>query len=254
MTGKRLIYWAAAFALAASACAEDEGAGLTCGAGTHQEGGQCLADENADTDRGRRELDLGVEDSGDAGSTSSGETDSGISATPDVSDAIESPEPEVITDVGGHDATTSASDTRNPDAECLVEHPAIGFWDGTFEGTVWGNHALTGPFNLPVAGTVSFEIFCEETKLLIEGEMDGQAQGLYPFRGDLEGEFDPDTNEIDMDLYNASVTIEGFNVEFIADVTGLLVGEVFQNGVWSGHSTFPTGAFGQGTWTASARP
>jgi hypothetical protein len=37
----------------------------------------------------------------------------------------------------------------------------------------------------------------------------------------------------------------------VADLTGHLEGTTFVDGLWDGHSTSPTGAIGNGTWTAA---
>jgi hypothetical protein len=211
------------------------------------------ADATSSTDaRAVRERDVRASDLGGTDDPSNGEVETtDASSDPEVAESSDATD-----DTVEHlpDITVADSTPPRGDVPCTVDNEAEGFYDGLWDGRVWGSNPLVGgDFDLDVDGTMSFEIFCQYDKLLIEGEMSGIAEGSYPFRSDLVGEFDEATHDIEMDMVNASVMIVIIEVLFEAGLTGHLDGDTFVDGVWEGVSTSPTGAYGAGSWTAVRR-
>ena len=150
-------------------------------------------------------------------------------------------------------ATDYALSDLDADEElgCFIESDVIGLWSGYWAGSIYGEFPIVGEFDLPASGELSFEIYCEEGKLFIGGEMEGLAEGLYPFSGDIVGEYNPESHEIEMDLVNAAVYVEGLRVEFEVELLGDVEELSVTDGIWYGSSLIPPGASGDGTWDAA---
>lgn len=143
------------------------------------------------------------------------------------------------TDPGGF-----LNDVPSQDCEAL-DLPVA--WSGEFDGDITTNIGDTG-----VDGTMSFEIGCLGSKLVVWGDMTGLGQG-QPFTLKIQGGYNPETKVIKAKLVEGSVALLWIlPVEFTGDLEGTYDGAVF-NGTWSGTNTDKTvlDADGEGTWTAS---
>jgi hypothetical protein len=201
---------------------------------------------------GEGELDAGP--SPDAGDEADGgvDADAGVDAGADAGDAgfvCSFP-----------DFTAPPPDAGRPD--CTLENvEGTGLFEGTWEGQVFGEIALAGPFDLPAAGEMSFEIYCGEDKLLVDGLLEGVAYedpdnppdggaGGFPFSGRMFGEFELATGLIRILVDPATLQVGPFNGTFRVSMGGQRVNDDFDEGTWCGETTNPVGGEGGGAWRA----
>lgn len=136
------------------------------------------------------------------------------------------------------------SETAANDIDDCGGSPVVGAWEGTYEGV--GESAEIGMGQLPLSGTVSFEITCEE-KLVLTGTMEGEESDWLPFMATLTGEYDEEANELTADLEGQAMGVDGFGA-----MSGSVTGDepLTMSGVWHAEAPSIEGA-GSGTWTAS---
>lgn len=139
---------------------------------------------------------------------------------------------------------------------------AIGRFDGTWEGDVFGEFAISGPFELPARGEMAFDIYCGDDKLLVDGTLEGRAyqhpdagpeEPGHPFSGRLYGEYDLETGRVTMIVNPATLQVGIFVGTFQVAMSGQRVDDAFEDGEWCGQTISPPGGNGEGTWTAALR-
>jgi hypothetical protein len=161
------------------------------------------------------------------------------------------------------------SETFLADCENLGVAPQ---WTGAFEGAIEYHipEALEELFYPPdgiliVAGSLSFDIECVDSKLIVSGDMAGTAnvsgEGDFPFTITLAGYFNPETGLLNANLVDGMVVLYGLaEIYFSGDFVGTLTDDLF-NGTWTGlyngtNFPLPPGdvpdADGLGTWSAQA--
>jgi len=133
---------------------------------------------------------------------------------------------------------------------------AEGQYEGVWNGRVFGELTLTGPFDLNSGGDVSFEVVCGGDKLLIAGQLQGTASApdggpQYPFSGRLYGEFNEATGEVQMVVDPATLTVAFITGTFRVSLTGERQANGAWEGPWCGVSVSPPGGNGFGTWSAA---
>ena len=160
-------------------------------------------------------------------------------------------------------------DTFLADCENLGVSPN---WSGAFDGAIEYHipEALEELFYptdgiLIVGGSLSFDISCVDSKLIVSGDMDGTAnvagEGDFPFSVGLAGYYNPETGLLNASLVEGMVVLYGLaEIYFSGDFIGTLIDESF-DGTWSAtydgtNFPLPPGdvpeADGLGTWTAQA--
>ena len=207
----------------------------------------------------------------------------GDSRTSDASDASDVPSNEVESDSSKIEADTNTDtdpgdepppkdtlepldDGQNPFTDCEPLGIASA-WSGQFDGTVSYDIPIPIPGapaddNLPVLGTMGFDIQCIGQKLLVSGELSGLALDTYPFSLTLAGEYNPSTKTLNADLINGAVVLTPetdleITVLFAGTLTGTLADNDAMKGSWEGASTgtepagLPGESWGAGTWSAS---
>lgn len=143
-------------------------------------------------------------------------------------------------------------------------------WAGSFLGSVdydLNSNGLVYPEQgiMPVGGDLTFDIACIDSKLVVNGTMDGVAtvvgQGDFPFVLHLSGYYSPSKKHLDAAIIDGKVTIYGvIEVFFEGAFSGDLQPDGTFLGSWSGVSTgtnqqIVTGtASGDGSWAASEAP
>ena len=163
--------------------------------------------------------------------------------------------------------TVEEEDTFLADCENLGVSPQ---WAGSFEGAIEYHipEALEDLFYptdgiLIVGGSLSFDIACVDSKLIVSGDMDGTAnvagEGDFPFSVGLAGYFNPATGLLNASLVDGMVVLYGLaEIYFSGDFVGTLSEEVF-DGTWTAsydgtNFPLPPGdvpeADGLGTWSA----
>jgi len=141
------------------------------------------------------------------------------------------------------DQETDSETVTNGGGECGGS-PVIGNWAGTYEGV--GESDEIGWGTLPLSGTVTFEITCQE-KLVLTGTMEGQESDWLPFMATLTGEFDEEANLLTADLEGQAMGVDGFGA-----ISGSITEDdpLTMSGIW--HAEAPAiNGFGEGTWIAS---
>ena len=205
-------------------------------------------------------------------------------------DAATEPVDDAVSDVILDDADQAMSDVSDEDAEVSADGSADGLdepdtfladcenlgvapqWSGNFEGAIEYHipEALEDLFYptdgiLIVGGTLSFDIECVDSKLIVSGDMAGTAnvagEGDFPFTITLAGYFNPETGLLNASLVDGMVVLYGLaEIYFSGDFIGTLSDEIF-NGTWTGiydgtNFPLPPGdvpdADGNGTWSAQA--
>lgn len=199
--------------------------------------------------------DVSVDPEGDASAEDAGEalsdTSDGESSEDAAEDSLDEP------------------DTFLADCENLGVSPN---WEGAFDGAIEYHipEALEDLFYptdgiLIVGGSLSFDISCVDSKLIVSGDMDGTAnvsgEGDFPFSVGLAGYFNPETGLLNANLVDGMVVLYGLaEIYFSGDFVGTLTDEIF-DGTWSAsydgtNFPLPPGdvpeAEGLGTWSAQA--
>ncbi len=209
--------------------------------------------------------DTGTSDSGKMDTT--GPSDTPLDAGPDETTS-ELPPPEDAQGDAGDGDSLMGWDTIKSDCE---ELGIADSWTGTFQGLI--EHDVTPPdgINLtdepiPVDGELTFAITCVDSKLQVNGKLDGfglAAGEAYPFTLTLKGYYDPKTELLTADITEGMVLIlDALEVYFKGSFNGALAvdieGNPFFSGDWSAVTTGTNAgelivgeAWGDGTWTAN---
>ncbi len=188
-------------------------------------------------------------------------TDTGPPPTPDAGPAVEDTGPAVV-DTGppedvpcvpsceGKDCGTDGCDgtcgecesgdlctagvcSPDPSAGCegldLAEQ-----WAGKFSGK--GDFSIVGviPIEFKTSGDMSFEIKCFNSKLIVSGEMTGEASD-NPFTLKMSGTFNPETGVITAKLLEGEVIVYGglLSYQFDGEAEATLNEEGTFDGTWS---------------------
>ena len=145
-------------------------------------------------------------------------------------------------------------------------------WAGTFIGLIVFD--LNDPYDLVypdqgqmlVMGDLSFSISCMETKLVVDGTVEGTATveeyGDFPFEIQITGYYSPKEQVLNAKMVDGTVTIFGAaQVYFEGDFNGFLEDGGSFSGTWDGEAKgtnlgeILTGeATGNGSWTADPLP
>ena len=136
-------------------------------------------------------------------------------------------------------------------AVCIEGSEVVGKWVGMFDGSI-----TTAIGDVPeLEGTLAFEIFCQNTKLMVKGSMDGMGHNVgypdAPFTATILGTYHPGTKTFGSEILDGDVNAYGVHVKFVGELDGTLDAGVF-DGTWTAHSTDPPllNATGSGTWKA----
>lgn len=220
-------------------------AGLVDAAGSEERRDASVPDA-AEHDAGDEEADAGLVDDG-------GTTDAAVDAGEDAGE----PDPEPGCTLPPIDPPPSSDAGRSC---ALVDiEGAIGRFRGTWEGEVFGSFPLTGPFELPARGEMTFEIYCGDDKLLVDGALEGRAyehpdagpeEPGHPFSGRIYGEYDLQNGTITMIVKPATLTVGPLTGTFEVSMSGQRANDAFEGGEWCGYTTSPVGGFGGGSWRA----
>lgn len=207
-----------------------------------------VVDASGEPSDGGGDAEAGPLDGGaaDAGALDAGPADAGfVCAMPDIE-----PPPALEDDAG-------------PPACVLTNiEGATGRFDGTWEGMVFGAFPLVGPFELPARGEMTFEIYCGDDKLLVDGMLEGRAyqhpdagpdEPGHPFSGRLYGEYDLESGLVTMVVNPATLNVGSFTGTFQVGMSGQRVNDSFEDGEWCGQTISPPGGNGEGTWRADLR-
>ncbi|MBM4386869.1 MAG: hypothetical protein FJ088_03965 [Deltaproteobacteria bacterium] len=108
-----------------------------------------------------------------------------------------------------------------------------------------------------LVGVLSFEIYCQNTKLMVSGKMSGCGYNIgypdcYPFEADVLGNYHPLSDSLNAAIKNGLVNFyDTIFVKFEGELEGELAADLF-DGTWTGKSTDPPAlnAVGTGTWDA----
>lgn len=228
--------------------ASPDDAGLTDAASSETVDASVPSDAGREDDGGEPEPDDAGGAPEDAGRSDAGQDagapDAGASCT---MPPIEPPPP--------------LDEEAGPPACALVDiEGAIGRFEGTWDGTVQGSFEISGPFELPARGEMSFEIYCGDNKLLVDGTLEGRAyqhpdagpeEPGHPFSGRIFGEYDLETGAVVMVVSPATLTVGPFVGTFEVAMRGQRVDEAFEDGQWCGHTITPAGGTGEGSWRAT---
>jgi hypothetical protein len=184
----------------------------------------------------------------------------------------------LLADISPDDATTedALSDVLTDAADwdtIMTDCEELGIandWTGEFSGNVTHDLIIPPEFGTPpdedleVSGELTFSIECIDSKLKVDGKLDGFATSAgenYPFTLTLEGYYNPKTKKLNADI------VEGMVLVIIAEVyfTGVFDGELIEEedgtesfaGTWFGEAAgtnlgelIQGDASAQGTWTA----
>jgi hypothetical protein len=208
------------------------------------DGGNTLADHNSDAGIMHEDGGSGAQDAGlDAG------LDAGAIIMDVGLDAGQMVDAGFICPIDDTEPPEPWGDAGPP--PCTIENPqGEGFFQGTWEGHVWGAFSFSEPFDLLGNGTMEFSIICSGNKFNITGSITGLANDDYPFTGQLSGEFFPLSGEIQIIINPATLDLGIAQGQFIANMTGQRQNDLFPDGTWCGISVIPEGSFGEGTWNA----
>ena len=176
---------------------------------------------------------------------------------PEITDVAEEP----IEDL----AEETASDVPFEIPEATDDCEPLGIseqWIGTFDGEITSNIPPMGGYRFdgPVSGDVSFEIRCVDSKLMVFGNLDGEAEECAiscPFTARMEGVYDPDTLNISGELLDGVIDFTAVQIYAEGVFDGVLSEDSIFNGTWSGDKVGIssivlewTEAHGEGTWQA----
>jgi hypothetical protein len=181
-----------------------------------------------------------------------------------------------VEDVVGVEATEPADLPAKPEAtDPFSDCGGLGIgpkWGGSFLGLVSydldpppGLGLDQDPGTLLVSGSLGFEIACLEGKLIVKGEMSGEATAegtfdTYPFTAQLQGSYAPSTGHLKATMSDGMVKILQFvEVYFEGQIEGDLQPDGTFKGTWGGEHAgnnfnLQGIAHGSGTWQASAQP
>ncbi len=193
-------------------------------------------------------------------------SDTPLSDTPIEEDAEES---DASSDAF-EDALSDAVDWDTIKTDC-EELGIANDWSGEFSGSVQHDLVIPEEWGVPpqddlqVSGELTFSIECIDSKLKVDGKLDGFAVSAgenYPFTLNLEGYYNPATKKLNADIVDGMVLVILIEVYFTGVFDGELVtdedgNDVF-NGTWFGEDAGTNAgelvqgtASAQGTWTAT---
>lgn len=207
-------------------------------------GPQAAVDAGLSTTDGGVDAGFAAEDAGDV--------DAGFDGGPaDAGFVCEMPDIPVPADAG--------ADAGPPDCALDDTEGSTGYFEGTWEGVVFGSFPLTGPFELSSRGEMAFEIYCGDDKLLVDGLLEGRAyehpdagpeEPGHPFSGRLYGEYSLATGVVTMVVNPATLQVGPFTGTFQVAMNGYRENDAFEDGSWCGVTISPEGGAGDGTWRA----
>lgn len=214
-------------------------------------------------DAGASNTDLGASDAAksadDGQAADTAAADASLADTNEPTDIGEPTDTEAPTDAPddtGEEADAGAVDNGQVDPGGFLDKDAGSgcdaldlpeAWAGTFDGDIMSNFGDVG-----VEGTMSFDIKCIGSKLVVSGKMEGFGEG-QPFNVELQGFYNPGEQTLKAKLSSGSVALFWvIPVAFEGDLEGSYDGTAFV-GEWSGENTDKTvlQATGEGTWTAT---
>lgn len=170
------------------------------------------------------------------------------------------------------DGKPSDEDTGVPDGlvDPFSDCEALGIgpdWQGAFLGEIdfdldSGGLVTPEQGTIFVQGSLAFTIECIDSKLVVNGQMDGTAtvegQGDFPFVMKISGFYSPKNGKLTTQIVDGVVTIyDLIEVYFEGELGGDLHADETFTGTWTGYSTGTnqeaiTGtAQGDGSWNAS---
>jgi len=168
------------------------------------------------------------------------------------------------------DAISDAVDWDTIKTDC-EELGIANDWTGEFSGSVQHDLVIPEEWGVPpkddlqVSGELTFSIECIDSKLKVDGKLDGFAVSAgenYPFTLNLEGYYNPATKKLNADIVDGMVLVILIEVYFTGVFDGELVTDEDGNesftGTWFGEDAGTNAgelvqgtASAQGTWTAS---